>query len=76
MDLAHKKEIVRLDDEIEKTRAMLVKFALKTDVNEKFRKMETELWEELALKLEKTVFERKIEHFENEAEVEKKNVGK
>ena len=76
MDLAHKKEIVRLDEEIEKTRAMLVKFALKTDVNEKFRKMETELWEELALKLEKNVFERKIEHFENEAEIEKKSVGK
>jgi len=40
MDLAHKKEIVRLDEEIEKTRSMLVKFALKNDVNEKFRKIE------------------------------------
>lgn len=76
MDLAHKKEIVRLDDEIEKTRNMLVKFALKTDVNEKFRKVEQELWEELALKQEKTVFDRKIEHFENEAEIEKKSVNK
>ena len=52
MDLAHKKEIVRLDDDIEKTRAMLVKFALKTDMNEKFRKVEQEIWEELRLKLE------------------------
>ena len=76
MDLAHKKEIVRLDDEIEKTRNMLVKFALKTDVNEKFRKVEQELWEEIALKQEKTVFDRKIEHFENEAEIEKKSVNK
>ena len=76
MDLAHKKEIVRLDEEIEKTRAMLVKFPLKTDVNEKFRKVETEIWEELALKEEKATFERKIEHFENEAEIEKKSVNK
>ena len=53
MDLAHKREIIRLDDEIEKTRAMLVKFSLKTDVSEKFRKVEQDIWEELALKLEK-----------------------
>ena len=76
MDLAHKREIIRLDDEIEKTRAMLVKFALKTDVSEKFRKVETEIWEELALKLEKTVFDRKIETFEIETDTEKKSVAK
>ena len=68
MDLAHKREIIRLDDEIEKTRAMLVKFALKTDVSEKFRNVEHEIWEELALKLEKTVFDRKIEYFETDAD--------
>ena len=30
----------------------------------------------MALKIEKTVFERKIEHFEDEAEIEKKSVNK
>ena len=76
MDLAHKREIIRLDDEIEKTRAMLVKFSLKTDVSEKFRKVEQDIWEELALKLEKQVFDRKIETFETDSDLEKKSVAK
>ena len=36
MEYAHQKEIVRVDKENEKTRAMLTKFPLKTNVQEKF----------------------------------------
>mmetsp|Transcript_9060 Transcript_9060/g.12313 ORF Transcript_9060/g.12313 Transcript_9060/m.12313 type:complete len:94 (+) Transcript_9060:62-343(+) len=44
----------------------MTKFVLKTDVSEKFKKVEKEIWEELALKLEKKTFERKFDHFEQE----------
>ena len=44
MDYANQKEIVRLDEEIEKTRAMLTKFVLKLDFNEKFKRVEQEIW--------------------------------
>ena len=76
MDYAHQKEVVRLDDEIDKTRQMLTKFVLKTDYTEKFRKVETEIWEELSLKMEKKIFDRKFEHFEMEADKANKGLKK
>ena len=66
MDYADKKDIDRLDTEIEKTNQKMTKFVLKTDVSEKFKKVEKEIWEELSLKLEKKTFERKFDHFEQE----------
>ena len=66
MDKADEKQIPRLDEEIEKTRAMLTKFLLKTDFNERFKKTETEIWEELHLKQEKQAYERKMFHFEED----------
>ncbi len=53
MDYAHQKEVVRIDKYNDETREMLKKFSLKTDVMEKFKKIETEIWEELSLKMEK-----------------------
>jgi len=47
---------------------MLAKFILKTDVQERFKKVETEIWEELATKMEKRIFDRKFDHFEQEQE--------
>jgi len=76
MEYAKQTEIERVDDEIEKTRYMLTKFLLKTDFNEKFKKTEAEIWEELATKMEKKIFDRKIEAFEVEADTEKKRVTK
>lgn len=55
---------------------MLTKFALKTNVQEKFQKVEKEIWEELALKMEKKVFDRKFEHFEQEADTNNKRINK
>mmetsp|Transcript_9061 Transcript_9061/g.12315 ORF Transcript_9061/g.12315 Transcript_9061/m.12315 type:complete len:151 (+) Transcript_9061:680-1132(+) len=66
MDYADKKEIVRLDNEFDRSNQKMTKFVLKTDVSEKFKKVEKEIWEELALKLEKKTFERKFDHFEQE----------
>ena len=66
MDYAHQKEIVRVDKSVEETRSMLAKFILKTDVQERFKKVETEIWEELASKMEKKIFDRKFDHFEQE----------
>lgn len=66
MDKAEQKEIVRLDEQIEITRAMLTKFVLKNDYLERFRKVETEIWDNLATKLEVNVFNRKIDTFEAE----------
>ena len=76
LDCAHKKEIVRLDDDVEKTNAKFINYALKNEVLEKFRKTEQEIWEELALKLERTNFENKIKELVDESEIEKKSVGK
>lgn len=55
---------------------MLKKFSLKTDVMEKFKKIETEIWEELSLKMEKKVFDRKFNHFEIEQEKQVKMTRK
>ena len=55
---------------------MFIKYAPKFEVQEKFKKIEREIWDELALKLEKTVFNKKIGEIEDEADIEKKNVGK
>mmetsp|Transcript_13803 Transcript_13803/g.17467 ORF Transcript_13803/g.17467 Transcript_13803/m.17467 type:complete len:151 (+) Transcript_13803:675-1127(+) len=66
MDYADKKEIVRIDNEFDRSNQKMTKFVLKTDVSEKFKKVEKEIWEELALKLEKKTFERKFDHFEQE----------
>ena len=74
MDYAQQKEIIRLDEDIQKTREMLVKFVLKTDFQEKFRKTETEIWEELATKMEKTNFDRTIQSIENDSKEERKKV--
>ena len=72
MDYAQIKDIKRVDEEIEKTRAMLTKFVLKTDFSEKFRKTETEIWESMATKMEKKVFDRKIESIEHDMDKERK----
>ena len=66
MDYADKKDIDRLDNDVEKTNQKMTKFVLKTDVSEKFKKVERDIWEELSLKLEKKTFERKFDHFEQE----------
>jgi hypothetical protein len=76
MEYAKQVEIVRVDEEIEKTRYMLTKFLLKTDFNEKFKRTEAEIWEELATKIETKIFDRKIEAFEVEGATEKKRVNK
>ena len=76
LDCAHKKEIVRIDDDVEKTNANFINYALKNEVQEKFRKTEQEIWEELALKLERTNFENKVKELVDETEIEKKSVGK
>jgi len=57
MEYASNKEIVRIDEESEKTKLMLTKFVMKTDFTEKLRKTETELWEELATKMMKKDFD-------------------
>ena len=57
MDYAEKKEIIRIDQEFEKIKKRLGTFVLRVDVSEKFRKIEKEIWEELALKLEKKFFD-------------------
>ena len=66
MDYALQTEIERVDEEMEKTRNMLTKFVLKTDYTERLKKMETEIWEELAIKLEKKVFDRRIQGIEED----------
>ena len=71
MDYALQTEIERVDEDIDKTRNMLTKFVQKVDYNERFRKIETELYEQLNSKLETKIFERKIEHFENKEEKNK-----
>jgi len=76
MDYAHQKEIVRVDKSVEETRSMLAKFILKTDVQERFKKVETEIWEELASKMEKKIFDRKFDHFEQEQEKQVKQTKK
>lgn len=76
MEYANQKEVVRLDEEIEKTRAMLTKFVLKLDFNEKFKRVEQEIWEELATKMEKRSIERKFDLLEQSEENEKKRVSK
>ena len=45
MDYALQTEIERVDEDIDKTRNMLTKFVQKVDYNERFRKIETELYE-------------------------------
>lgn len=76
MDYAEKKDITRLDQADEKINLKMTKFIARVDVQEKFRKLEKELWEELALKLEKKTFDRKIEGFEAERETALKSLGK
>lgn len=70
MEYAKEKEINRLDNEIEKTRAMLTKFVLKLDFNERFKKSEQDIWEELGTKMEKKSIERKFEVMDATAENE------
>lgn len=62
LEYANQKEIHRLDDDIEKTREGLKKFVFKTDYTEKIHKVETELWMELALKVEKSAFANKVDY--------------
>ena len=76
MDYAEKKDVTRLDQADEKINLKMTKFIARVDVQEKFRKLEKELWEELALKLEKKTFDRKIEGFEAERETALKSLGK
>lgn len=76
MDYANQKEVTRLDEEIEKTRLMLTKFVLKLDFNEKFKRVEQEIWEELATKMEKKSIERKFDHIEQSSDQEKKRTNK
>jgi len=66
MEFADRKEISRLDKELEKGALAAKKFVLKAEVQEKLRKVEKEIWEELALKLEKETFVRKFDDFEKE----------
>ena len=49
---------------------------MKVDVQERFKKVEREVWEELALKMEKKTFDRKFTHFETEVEARDKLVKK
>ena len=55
---------------------MLTKFVLKTDYSERLANIEREIWEELALKLEKKAFERRCRGIEEEADAEKKRTNK
>ena len=71
LEYADKKEIHRLDDDIEKTREGLKKFVFKTDYTERISKVESELWKELALKVEKTTFKNKIEYLADEIDKER-----
>ena len=64
MEYAQSSKIERLDGEIDKTKNYFVKFALKVDVSERFQKVEQDLWEEMTTKLEKKVFDRKVEAIE------------
>ena len=74
MDYADKKDIARLDKEDEKMKMQMTRYIARVDVQEKFKKMEKEVWEELAIKLEKKTFERKIESFEQDRETQFKGV--
>lgn len=76
MEYASQKEVIRLDEEIERTRAMLTKFVLKVEYNERTKKMEQDSWEALATKMEKKSIERKFDLLEQTAETEKKRVNK
>ena len=76
MEYAQSSEIERLDGEIDKTKNYFVKFALKVDVSERFQKIEQDFWEEMATKLEKKVFDRKVEAIEVTADKEKKRQNK
>ena len=71
LDYANQKEIVRLDEDLERTRQQFTKFVYKTDYIEKIKKVETEVWEELSLKVEKTTFDRKFEYMTEDIEKER-----
>lgn len=58
MDYASNKEITRINEENEKTRLMLAKFVLKIDFIEKFKKTESDIWQELETKMVKKDFDR------------------
>ena len=66
MEFADKKEISRIDKEIDKVGRETKRFVLKAEVQERFRKVEKEIWEELSIKLEKSVFDRKFSDLEVE----------
>ena len=66
MEFADKKEIQRIDKEIDKVGRETKRYVLKAEVQERFRKVEKEVWEELSIKLEKNTFERKVGEIEIE----------
>lgn len=70
MEYAHKHEIMRLDEDIAKTREMLKKFVLKTDYAERFKNVEREIWTELALKIEKKAVDNSFEAIKDATETE------
>ena len=56
---AKQTEIERVEEEISRTNQALTKFILKTDVQEKFNKMEKEIWEELSTKCKTDTYEKR-----------------
>ena len=77
MDFAERSDVKKVESEVGKIMTQrLPKLALKVDVKERFEKQERELWEELSLKMEKKVFERKFTHFELESDNKDKLVKK
>ena len=77
MDFAERSDVKKVESEVGKImNQRLPKLALKVDVKERFEKQERELWEELSLKMEKKVFERKFTHFELESDNKDKLVKK
>lgn len=66
LDFADKTEIIRLDKLIEDTEKKLKRFAVKTDVTERFRKMEKEIWEEMNKKIETASVEYQLKNIEEQ----------
>ena len=53
LEYALQTELEKIDKNMEKNIESQSRFAVKNDVNERFNKIEKELWTELALKIEK-----------------------
>lgn len=55
---------------------MLTKFVLKTDFTERIMQTESELWDEIAKKQDKSVFTKQFEQYEQDAKKYQERISK